>query len=559
MKRNRKQPVQPPTGLCLDERNGVVVIADFAPEGGFDLHRAVLDEKRAVNITAPFLRTVVHDGNAHSEFAAVEVSAADSDETIITALLKTTAEQPSLIANFTRCPDGRILLTQAEELAIAQTNRKLEVWLEAQQPTHVDKLPYALRVETRARAIARAWHATAPTIPTETVAFLIVGSENYALGLWNQATGLAYETEEFFETGANSQIKCRHATEMLVRLIAAGTIEDLNLPPVANVIVSAPDDYQDMLFDVLRHNRDLAGIEIAPITLYSNPNEDPTPLDQPAALAIGALLDDPEVAPCDLNIALHEQLEDIHEANNQQAQAQSQSRAMRAAVAVLVPIVAVAAFAISSYADRVVERARLEARIVKEEELSKKLTKENADYESSKTNFAAFQSLLNNLIGLRQRQPAMEQLLRDLNQRWPREDSWFVSEINVKGQSVEIKGKTRNEQAITSFAKSLEFSDGLFTNILAKNNLQGATTNLSPAATQPPASNIIEFTVNATYKPLAAPGKSQADSLQQPALPQVPQAIPLTPQVPAASPRVPTSTPPPLSAPVNSPQSGVTQ
>jgi Tfp pilus assembly protein PilN len=312
------------------------------------------------------------------------------------------------------------------------------------------------------------------------------------------------------------------------------------------------------LLDVLSRNRDLDNIEISPITLVAD-TQNPTPIDQSAALAIGALLDDPEVPPCDLNISLQEQLEDIRTAAAEREQTVSQTRAMSAIAAALIPLVALAAFALGSYTYGVIERARLQARIVREETISKRLAKDNADYESSKSNFAAFRSLLDNLIGLRQRQPATEQLLRDLNQRWPHDPSWFISEINVKGQSVEIKGKTRNEQAVTTFAKSLEFSDGLFTGILAKNNLQGASPNAS-AATQPPASNIIEFTVNATYTPLAGPSKPQSDSsgaqTQQTAAPQVPKAIPLI--SPPQAPRVPDN-PPTLNAPAASPQLGASR
>jgi hypothetical protein len=113
--------------------------------------------------------------------------------------------------------------------------------------------------------------------------------------------------------------------------------------------------------------------------------------------------------------------------------------------------------------------------------------------------------------------------------------------MNVKGGNVEIKGKTRNEQAITSFAKSLEFSDGLFTNILTKNNLQGATSNPSAPSTATPAPsfNVVEFTVSATYTPLASPGKQLAPSTSQsaaPVAPPAPPAIPLISPMPQPSP-----------------------
>lgn len=556
MKRNRKQNVQQPTGLYLDARNGNVVIADYAPDGNsFEIQRAVVDERRAVNITSPHLRTVVEAASAHSQFAQISATAADTDEQIISSLLEATQQDHGLIGNFTRSPHGSILLTQADELAISKANQELENWLEAQQPTHVEKLPYALRVETRARAIARLWHATSNPSTDETVAFIVLGYDDYAVALWSHAAGFAYETEEFFEQGAKDQIKLRHACSTFARLLSANTIHDLNLPAVTRAIVSAPAVVQDVVLDMLAAERELSNIQVSAVTLAL----DAEPIDQPAALAIGALLDDPELPPCDLNVSLNEQLEDIQRQHAEQESSQTQSRAMRAAVALLIPIVAVAAFVFASYADRVVERARLQARLNTEMRISKQLAQENADYESSKANFAAFQSLLNNLMALRRRQPAMEQLLRDLNQRWPKEQSWFISEINVKGPSVEIKGKTRNEQAITSFAKSLEFSDGLFTNILAKNNLQGASTNPNQQAqSTSPASSIIEFTVNATYGPLATPDKQPAasETASQPPSPSLPKppAIPLT--IPATN-SSPTTTSSPSSA--ASPQTGVTQ
>jgi Tfp pilus assembly protein PilN len=548
----KPKPTVHPTGLCIDERNAQIIIADYAPDGGFDIHRALLDEPRTVNITSADLRTIVDNANAHTQATPAPVSASDSDEAIITSLLDPARDTSGLISNFTRTPDGRILLTQAEERSVATTTRVIEQWLTIQQPTHFDRLPHRLRVETRTRAIARVWHHTSQAPEFETVAFLVLSNDDYAVGLWSKQTGLVYETEESFEAGATAQIKCKHSRNMFARLIAAGTIENLHLSPVTKAIVSAPEDLQDQLLALLTTSDDLPDVEVFPIYLNEG---DQTPLDQPSALAIGALLDDPELPPCDLNITLQEQIEVIKERSEEQERVSTQARAMYATLAVLIPIVAVLAVMIASYIDRVVERNRLQSRLDAESTIAQNLAKENADYESSKASFATFQNLLDNLIGLRQRQPASFQLLRDLDQRWPRDNSWLVSEMNVKGGNVEIKGKTRNEQAITSFAKSLEFSDGLFTNILTKNNLQGATSNPSAplAATSAPSSNVVEFTVSATYTPLASPGKQLAPSSQSPApvaLP-APPAIPLITPTPLPSPNSMLRTPPTNPTPLN--------
>src|ERR1041384_4340737 len=152
MKRTRKQKPISPTGLCLDERQGLMVIADYSADGAFDIHRAVIGERRAVNITSNHLRTVVHNAAAHTQIATVPVTTDDSDETILSNLIESVPRY-HVIANFTR-GDNAILVTQADELAISETNQKMEEWLETQQPTHVTKMQYVLRVETRTRAIA---------------------------------------------------------------------------------------------------------------------------------------------------------------------------------------------------------------------------------------------------------------------------------------------------------------------------------------------------------------------------------------------------------------------
>ncbi|MGH9929801.1 MAG: PilN domain-containing protein, partial [Pyrinomonadaceae bacterium] len=220
------------------------------------------------------------------------------------------------------------------------------------------------------------------------------------------------------------------------------------------------------------------------------------------------------------------------------------SHTARASVlAILIPIVAVITFTMAAWIDNGIECVRLKSRIDEETLTGQRLAQANSDYESSKANFAAFRSLLDNLITLRQRQPAAHQLLSDLNQRWPQDPTWYISEINVKGANVEIKGKTKNEQAITSFAKSLEFSNGLFTGILTRNNVEGNSPNSAPQQqNQPPRSSVIEFTILSTYAPLATPGKAvaaptqpqQMGSLPQPSLTNGPQVGPKP--VPAASP-----------------------
>jgi hypothetical protein len=244
--------------------------------------------------------------------------------------------------------------------------------------------------------------------------------------------------------------------------------------------------------------------------LYIDNNS--TALDQPTALAIGALLDHAAVPRCDLAIGPAARLIQIETERQLATASQTAARFRFALVSILLPFVAALALLIALFIDNSVEASRLQAHINEETATAQRLAQANNDYESSKANFAAFQALLDNLIALRNRQPATHQLLTDLNERWPDEPSWTIREINVKGANVEIKGKTKNEQAITSFAKSLEFSNGLFSGILTRNNVANNSVGvaMAPVPQQLSSSSVIEFTITSTYAPLALPNKTTA-------------------------------------------------
>lgn len=559
----RKQTTpQNPCGLCIDPRNGQIVIAEFGADGGLDIYRPQISERRAINIFNTELRTTLLGGNAHTDQLHAPVDANNDDEAILKAIISLDDETHSL--GFSRTPDGRVLTTQVDQRSLNDVSGQILRWFAQQQPENTRTPEPTLRIETRARAIARLWNASNQPTPEGAVAFLVLSGSDYAAGLWSENTGLVYETEEQFEGGSTANIKCEHAREMFCRLVAQNTLDDLELPPVNNVVVSAPEDLEPIILELLGSSEELNGVTIRPVMLALSSADEASPLDQATALAIGALLDDTHVAPCDLAVSPEDRLAELHYAAAARDRANNSNKVIAACVAFLVPLVAVAAFVITCALDYKVEGARLQSRINQENATTTKLSKENADYDSAKANFATFNTLLDNLITLRRRQPATYQLLRDLNQRWPQDPTWSIQEVNAKGGSIEIKGRTKSEQSITAFTKSLEFSDGLFTNVLTKNNVQGnaANTAAQPTAAQ---SNVIEFTVLTTYTPLAVPG-SQAPGQPQAQQLQVPTAIPLNnqpgntaPGMQMPMPNIPGRAPMSSPTPMNNQSSGATK
>jgi hypothetical protein len=544
-KRNQSAQPQSPCGLAFDHRNGQIVIAEYAADGGFDIYRAVLGERRSVNLASTDLRTTLTKGNAHTDAPSLPVSPDAAEEDILRTIIERSQGDQSHVLAFTRTPDARIVVTQVEALAVTEIVRRTEQWLDDQQPEHTQPQEKTLRAETRTRAITRLWRASLGDIqPTGTAAILVIGDNDYAIGLWSEQTGLVYETEELFESGAGIEIKCQHARDVFTKFVAPESLAKLKLPEVTNAVLSAADGYADSMLALLNESPELDGIRIEHVSINIG---NATRLDQPTAFAIGSLLDHETIPVCNLAVTPQLRLDEIERERKLKDRTANSHKARAAVLAILIPLVAVIAFTMAAWMDNGIEDVRLNSRINEETLTGQKLAQANSDYESSKANFAAFHSLLDNLITLRQRQPAAHQLLSDLNQRWPQDPTWYISELNVKGANVEIKGKTKNEQAITSFAKSLEFSNGLFTGILTRNNVEGNSPNSAPQQQQnePPRSSVIEFTILSTYAPLATPGKAVAAPGQpqqmgpqplpmpQPSLTNGPQARPKP--VPAAS------------------------
>jgi hypothetical protein len=547
----REQPVEEsPCGLAFDEEKGEAVIAEYASDGGFEIHRVPADERRAVNINASDVRTCVLGWNAHTSLARLPVTAESTDEEILRSIIEAANTDPNAVAfNFTysRTPDRLLTLTQAETADIADTLRKANAWLDTQRATHLKQEDRArIRLETRTRCNMRVWLSNGVDVDTGNTAFFTVGAGGYAMGLWSPQSGYIYETEERFERGASLEMIAAHTRDVLIKFIAPSSLAQLGLDFVGRVVVSAVPALEDHLFQVLREAPELRHTLIDGLRLNSSKDRasNGDELDYATALALGALLETESPIPIDLSVTPQEQLEQLSQSQKIIEVTELQKTSRKARLAMAAPLMVMAAFLATTWFQNRAGALRISSNIETEKRTAAQLKQATEDYESSKKNFGMFRSLLDNLIYLRQRQPATHQLLRDLDIRWPRDATWYVAEVNVKGANVEIKGRTRNEQAITAFAKTLEFSDGLFTNILTNNNVAGTSLTGTSTTATPQSSNVIEFTVRANYAPIKTPGQvgPTATPAPPPIMPSPPKAATLGPSAQIVAPQPPFAT-----------------
>ncbi len=236
-------------------------------------------------------------------------------------------------------------------------------------------------------------------------------------------------------------------------------------------------------------------------------------VDQPAALALGALFGrlQSRIPPIDLAEGLEARLEKIRNRQKLDALLEEQRSRRRALVAMLAPWFSVAAILTAAWLNDNLGIARLSHQKQVEERISASLRQENTEYEKSKRSYGVVRGLFDRILLLRDRQPATYQLFIDLNGRWPSDPSWYVSEVRTAGPDVTIKGRTRNEQAVTALTSALENSNGLFTNVTQNSGVPGVTTGGSGSAPQstidPATADLREFEVKAVYTPILNPGQ----------------------------------------------------
>jgi Tfp pilus assembly protein PilN len=120
---------------------------------------------------------------------------------------------------------------------------------------------------------------------------------------------------------------------------------------------------------------------------------------------------------------------------------------------------------------------------------------------------------------LRESQQGPTALLQEIKARFDAVPGLYLTAVENKDGEVTITGLSPNEQSVTKFGQSLEFSNGLFANLsietkreAAKVAAPAASGSPAPAATDTsvPAPEVIAFTVKANF------GSAKKDS-QQPA------------------------------------------
>ncbi|HWT02674.1 MAG TPA: PilN domain-containing protein [Pyrinomonadaceae bacterium] len=144
------------------------------------------------------------------------------------------------------------------------------------------------------------------------------------------------------------------------------------------------------------------------------------------------------------------------------------------------------------------------------------VNKERADLEK-KT--ADIQARIDAIQKLRASQQGPGAVLREIKSRFDSVPGLYLRSVEQNGTQLTIKGESPNETSVTNFAKSLEFSSGLFKDlsietqreeVKAEEKAEGAAP-AAPEDKDAPKPEVVTFTIKCTFtpEPPASPAAGQ--------------------------------------------------
>jgi len=169
-----------------------------------------------------------------------------------------------------------------------------------------------------------------------------------------------------------------------------------------------------------------------------------------------------------------------------------------------------------------------EQRLEEQKRIATELEAVMKEQKELETKIQAIDARINAIKDLRSKQAGPSAVLEALRERITMTPGIYLDSVEQKGDQLEIRGTSNEEAAPTQFGKSLEFSNGLFSNLSIEtarkeDPIQASTTGATvtnPA--EAPKQVSFNFTIRCAYTPSKA-AQSNGATTAQATTPQQPQ------------------------------------
>jgi Tfp pilus assembly protein PilN len=161
--------------------------------------------------------------------------------------------------------------------------------------------------------------------------------------------------------------------------------------------------------------------------------------------------------------------------------------------------------------------AKTKVDLEREKQRNQQMLAVNREKDELEKKVADIQTRIDAIKKLRESQQGPGAVLSEIKARFDAVPGLYLRSVEQKDGELTIRGESPNEQSVTKFGQSLEFSSGLFTNLNIETTRETvAAGSGQPAASDPdaPKPEVITFTVKCSY---AAAKPKTATAAPQPA------------------------------------------
>jgi Tfp pilus assembly protein PilN len=152
-------------------------------------------------------------------------------------------------------------------------------------------------------------------------------------------------------------------------------------------------------------------------------------------------------------------------------------------------------------------KADAQRRFDEQKQIEKELEAVIKEQKELEDKIAAIDSRINAIKKLRDEQKGPSAVLEAMRERIAMVPGIYLQSIEQKGESLEIKGNSPDESQVTQFGRSLEFSQGLFSNLNIETKREEVQNQMAPtniANKEASKVNLVNFTIKMAYTPSKA-------------------------------------------------------
>lgn len=161
------------------------------------------------------------------------------------------------------------------------------------------------------------------------------------------------------------------------------------------------------------------------------------------------------------------------------------------------------------------EMAKVDAvrRFEEQKQIEKELEAVIKEQKELEEKIASIDKRIEAIKKLRDEQKGPVAVLEAMRERIAMVPGIYLQNIEQKGEQLEIKGNSPDESQVTQFGRSLEFSNGLFSNMSIETKREEVQNQMAVAPVggkEAPKVNLVNFTIKMAYTPSKASAVNQA-------------------------------------------------